>query len=61
MTKLKKWDQRVLKKGNGIKWQSHRSWLYFFRGETQLNVVGAWGRKANLLFAGRWKEGYEMG
>tara|TARA_B100000214_G_C23973842_1_gene631617 strand:+ start:5937 stop:6116 length:180 start_codon:yes stop_codon:yes gene_type:complete len=55
MTKLKKWDHRVLSKGNGIKWESHRSWFGFFAGKTQFNVVGAWGRKVNLLFSGRWK------
>ena len=55
VTKLKKWDQRVLKNGNGMKWESHRSWFGFFAGNTQLNVIGAWGRKANLLFTGRWK------
>ena len=55
VTKLKQWDQRVLKQGNGIKWQNHRSWFGFFSKETQLNVVGAWGRKANLLKSGRWK------
>ena len=55
VTKLKKWDQRVLANGNGIVWQTNRSWLRYFVGETQSDVVGAWGRKANLLFAGRWK------
>ena len=55
VTKLKKWDQRVLQFGNGIKWQHGRSWFGFFSGGTQLNVVGAWGRKANLLKSGRWK------
>ena len=55
VTKLKQWDQRVLKNGNGIKWQNFRSWFGFFAGTTQLNVIGAWGRKANLLKSGRWK------
>lgn len=55
VTKLRKWDQRVLKGGNRIKWHSHRSWFGLFTGSTQLNVIGAWGRKANLLFTGRWK------
>tara|TARA_R100000655_G_C2944668_1_gene186280 strand:- start:458 stop:640 length:183 start_codon:yes stop_codon:yes gene_type:complete len=58
MNKLKKWDQRVLENGNGIKWQSNRSWFGFFVGITQFSVIGAWGRKANLLWLGTWKEGY---
>ena len=55
MQKLKKWDQRVLANGNGVKWQSHRSWFGFFSRQTQEDVLGAWGRKRNLLKSGSWK------
>jgi len=58
MGNLKKWDQRVLRQGNGEKWESHRSWFGFFCGRTQKAVIGAWGRKINLLWCGNWKEGY---
>lgn len=57
MAKLKKWDQRVLANGNGVKWQCHRSWFGFFVGSTQSDVLGAWGRKRNLIWMGTWKEG----
>lgn len=50
MTKLKKWDQRVLANGNGIVWQTKRSWFGFFVGETQSDVVGAWGLRRNLAW-----------
>ena len=53
MTKLKKWDQRVLSNGNGMKWQSNKSWFGFFVGATQFNVIGAWGLRRNLAWAGQ--------
>ena len=55
MQKISKWDERVLKEGNGIKWKAGRCWFGFFNNRTQACVINAWGRKKNLLFTGRWK------
>lgn len=57
MSKLKQWDQKVLALGNGVQWLS----LDRYRGEgedTQKRVLGAWGRKINLLWLGAWKNAY---
>ena len=53
MTKLKKWDERVLKNGNGIKYQIRRSWFGFFVVHTESNVIGAWGLRRNLAWTGQ--------
>ena len=53
MTKLKKWDQRVLANGNGMKYQSKRSWFGYFAKKTQFNVIGAWGLRRNLAWVGQ--------
>lgn len=54
MGKLRKWDQKVLALGNGVQWLSLAR--YRTEGEgTQPRVLGAWGRKINLLWLGQWK------
>ncbi len=55
MTKNKKWDQRVLANGNRQEWVTGSIWFGVSSMKTLVLVVGAWGRKANLLFTGRWK------
>ena len=54
LSRLKKWDQKVLTLGNGVKWLN----LARYRGrdiKTQGGVLNAWGRKINLLWLGQWK------
>ncbi len=54
MTRLQKWDQKVLLLGNGIQWLSlfrYRKKLSF----SQTTVIGAWGRKRNIIWMGSWK------
>ena len=53
-SRLKKWDLDAVIKGNWEQWLS----VGRYREEgirTQIAVVGAWGRKTNLLWLGRWK------
>ena len=54
MSRLKKWDQRVLAHGNQSKWTNH-CWFGVWFGVTQSDVIGAWRRKINLLWLGCWK------
>jgi len=52
--KLKKWDQKVLRLGNGVQWLN----LAKYRRDnikTQGGVLNAWGRKINLLWLGQWE------
>ena len=54
MTRLQKWDLDALEKGNWEKWlctARYRSEVEY----TQSSVVGAWGRKINILWLGQWK------
>ena len=54
MTRFKKWDLDALIKGNWEKWlctERYRSKVEY----TQSAVLGAWGRKTNLLWLGAWK------
>jgi len=54
MSKLEQWDQKVLALGNGVQWLS----LVQYRTEgkgTQKKVIGAWGRKRNIIWLGAWK------
>ena len=54
MTRLQQWDRTVLLLGNGTQWLSS----FRYRTEnfcTQKKVIGAWGRKRNLLWLGAWK------
>lgn len=55
MKKLKRWDLDALEKGNWEKWLG----AVRYRSEvecTQSTVVGAWGRKINILWNGQWKQ-----
>ncbi len=54
MSKLKQWDMKALLRGN---WEKSLS-VVAYRTEkfsTQIRVVGAWGRKINLIWLGQWK------
>jgi hypothetical protein len=54
MTRLQKWDRKVLLLGNGVQWLS----LFRYRkkiSDTQKTVIGAWGRKRNIIWMGSWK------
>ena len=55
MKSFKKWDMQVIAEGNREKWRSSRSWFGVSLLRTLYKVVGAWGRKRNLLKAGVWK------
>tara|TARA_R100000458_G_C8273001_1_gene247821 strand:- start:2570 stop:2755 length:186 start_codon:yes stop_codon:yes gene_type:complete len=55
MTYLKNWDRDVIANGNKEKWRSSRSWFGISELRTLYKVVGAWGRKRNLLKSGSWK------
>ena len=55
MKSLNKWDMHVITNGNREKWRSSRSWFGISLLRTLYKVVGAWGRKRNLLKSGSWK------
>tara|TARA_R100000773_G_C4219428_1_gene118016 strand:+ start:2456 stop:2638 length:183 start_codon:yes stop_codon:yes gene_type:complete len=59
MTRLQKWDQRVLSNGNRMTWVRGSLWFGISRMETLFEAIGAWGRKRNLIWLGSWKEGYD--
>ncbi len=54
MDRLKKWDLNALAKGNWDKWLSVHMYRTEVKG-TQKTVIGAWGRKRNILWMGSWK------
>ena len=54
MKKLKRWDLDALEKGNWEQWlciEKYRTRIT----NTQSAVIGAWGRKINILWSGQWK------
>ncbi len=54
MSKLKQWDRKVLALGNGVQWLSLVRYRTEGKGH-QPRVLGAWGRKRNILWLGAWK------
>ena len=54
MSKLKKWDLNAVFKGNWEKWLSIERYRTGIT-TTQSSVIGAWGRKRNILWLGTWK------
>ena len=57
MTRLQKWDKRVIAHGNRQEWIKGSIWFGFSNMRTLKTVVGAWGLKRNLIWMGTWKVG----